>query len=76
MDKIIFTKTINDILCEIVYDPATQIAEVKASGKVYFEFEATVENIHDPLVQECAFATVYQEYQIEKETEGIFDAQG
>lgn len=74
MGKIIFTKTIKDILCEIVYDPATQIAEVKANDKAYFEFEATVENMRDPLVQECAFATVYQDYQVEKETEGIFDA--
>lgn len=66
MDKIIFTKTINDIFCEIVYDPATQIAEVKANGKVYFEVEATVENINDPLVQECAFATVYKDFKIQR----------
>lgn len=62
MDKSIFTKTINDIFCEIVYDPATQITEVKANGKAYFEFEATVENINDPLVQECAFATVCKDF--------------
>lgn len=66
MDKIIFTKTIKDILCEIVYDPETQIAEVKSNDKAYFEFEATVENIHDPLVQECAFATVYKDFKIQR----------
>lgn len=68
------TKTIDNIPCELYYDPNTQTASVTVDNvNCISNVQIATQNISDPLVTDCLYETAFQNYALAKELGGVWN---